>query len=89
MRFLFSALREKKKLILISRHDGDLMASLVENRIHAVFDEVIHLEMGTPKSRHIDPEGAIFIDDSYVERSEVKRVHGIPVFSPDMIEMLL
>lgn len=87
--FIFKSLNDNKKIILITRHAGDLCASLKAYRISEIFDEVIHIKSDEKKSSFIDPRGAIFIDDSHAERVDVKRTHGIHVFSPDMIEALL
>lgn len=87
--YLFQSINRGKKVVLITRHAGDLEGSLRRYRLAGLFDEVIHLRQGEPKSRYIDPASSIFIDDSHAERAEVKRIHGIAVFSPDMVETLL
>lgn len=86
---LFQALNSGKKIVLVTRHERDINETLKKFRINQLFDEVIHIKDGTPKSRFIQVKNAIFIDDSFAERREVSEKHGIPVFSPDMIEMLL
>jgi len=88
--FIFSAINNGKKIILITKHAGDIYRSLAKYRIADLFDEVICLvDREDRKSNYIEPEGAIFIDDSYTERADVFKKHQIPVFSPDMIETLL
>lgn len=37
----------------------------------------------------MDPEKAIFVDDSFQERLQVKQKLNIPVFGPDNIETLI
>jgi hypothetical protein len=86
--FLFRAINQKKKVILITKHAGNIKESLRRHRISDLFDEVIHLKSGESKCDFINPERAIFIDDSFAERLAVKNQHGIPVFSLDMIEAL-
>ncbi|HNT27661.1 MAG TPA: ATP-grasp domain-containing protein [bacterium] len=87
--FLFKALNQKKKIFLLSKHEGDLTASLKTNRLEGIFDRVIQIGKNERKVDHLDPSGAIFIDDSFAERKAVSRQYGIPVFSPDMIETLI
>lgn len=87
--FLYKILNENKKLVLITRHAGDLENSLQHYRLKTLFDEIIHLNKNEKKSAYIQAMNAIFIDDSFAERKDVAMVHKIPVFSPDMIEVLL
>lgn len=87
--FIFQARNQGIRVILITRHAGDLVHVLRKHRISDIFDEVIHIKDSRPKSEFINCKKSIFIDDSFLEREEVKRVHGIPVFSPDMIESLV
>jgi hypothetical protein len=77
------------RVVLVSRHDGDLHARLEELRIGKLFDEVVHLRDSTPKSQFIDKLPAILIDDSFSERQEVHNALGIPVFDVDAIECLV
>lgn len=86
--FLFQALNRGKRLVLLTRHDGDINDSLREYRLDALFDHVVHLRAGESKSSRISPGSAIFIDDSHSERAEVAKSCRIPVFAPDMVEML-
>lgn len=87
--FLFQCLNEGKRLSLITRHAGDLAACLKRLRISHLFDEVIHLTGREPKSRYIQPQNAIFIDDSFSERREVHAALGIATFDNSMIEVLI
>jgi len=87
--FLYQCLNEKKAIFLITRHAGDLKNSLEKYRIESIFDEVIHITNQGKKSTFITEKNAIFIDDSYAERSDVKIKLNIPVFAPDMIEALI
>lgn len=87
--YIFQARNKGVRIILITRHAGDLEEMLKKHRLSDIFDEIIHIKDRLPKSQFIEYKNSIFIDDSFAERSEVKRAHGIPVFSPDMIEMLV
>ncbi|TAL86591.1 MAG: ATP-grasp domain-containing protein [Rhodanobacter sp.] len=89
LRLLYSCINRRKPVILLTRHQGDLTSTLQKYRLTSIFDEVIHIRDGTPKSAHIMRSGAIFIDDSFTERAEVARVCGIPTFDASMLEMLI
>lgn len=86
---IFQCINQGKKIRLITRHAGDLDATLARFRLAHLFDEVIHLKHGESKAAHIPPGAAIFIDDSFAERRDVHLRCGIPTFDCSMIEMLV
>lgn len=86
--FLYQAINRGKRIILLTRHDGNLDEALRKFRVASVFDEIIHLGPVDVKSGHIHYKSSIFIDDSFAERSEVASQLAIPTFSPDMVECL-
>lgn len=87
--FLYQCINKKKKIILLTRHDGDIWMDLKRYRLTDIFDEVIHLDRNQEKSDFIVHRNAIFIDDSYNERRKVKEKTNIPVFDTHMLECLL
>jgi hypothetical protein len=87
--FIYKMINQNKKVILLTRHAGNLEESLKKHRLNELFDKIIHIDKSEKKSHYITSEGAIFIDDSHVERKDVYVSKNIPVFSPDMIEVLL
>ncbi|CAN5212873.1 ATP-grasp domain-containing protein [soil metagenome] len=89
MAVLYRFVSQGKRLVLITRHAADLTASLQQHRIDsALFDEVVHLSAGEPKS-HSVTAGSIFIDDSFRERAEVAAARGVPVFDVgEAVELL-
>jgi hypothetical protein len=87
--FIFSARRKGKRIYLLTRHSANPMRTLEELGLSArAFDGVIHLQNGERKSESITEIDAIFIDNSYAERSEVSAALGIPVFDVDAIPHL-
>jgi hypothetical protein len=76
-------------LHLLTRHARSVDTTLKRFRLEGLFDEIIHLKAGEPKSDSIRHRDAIFLDDSYAERKDVHEKKGIPVFAPDAIECLL
>lgn len=87
--FLYKCINEGKKIVLLSKHEGDLNQELKDFRLDHLFDEVLHIDQQANKAEYIDSVGAIFIDDSNAERLNIKTRLNIPVFSPDMIDVLL
>lgn len=86
---VFKLINNGVKVILLTKHERDLEASLKKYRLQNVFDEIIHLEKNDSKYKYINKNNAIFIDDSFVERKEVFKKLRIPVFAPDSVESLI
>lgn len=89
IKFLYQCINNGKKLVLISRHEGDLDSDLIKYRINNLFDEVIHLDRESNKYDFIDDKSSIFIDDSYGERKIVSLNKNIYVFDVNTIECLM
>lgn len=87
VKFLFKSVNEGKKIILLTKHVGELEPELRKYRLSGLFDEIIQIQKEDKKSRYIDKD-AIFFDDSFAERVEVQREVGISVFSPEMVDVL-
>ena len=87
--FLYKCLNEGKRIYLLSKHEGDLNQELKRFRLDHMFDQVMHIDKDDDKAKYIVPEGSIFIDDSNSERVDIKNKLSIPVFSPDMIDVLM
>ena len=88
VRFLYQCVNKGKRIYLLSKHDGDLEKELKIFRLDHLFDEVIHIDKGADKVDYIQSSKAIFIDDSHAERTHIQEVLHLPVFSPDMIDVL-
>lgn len=88
VRFLYKCINEKKRIVLLSKHDGDLIQELKEFRIDHLFDEIYHIDKHEDKSNYITSERSVFIDDSFAERTNIKSRFNIPVFSPEMIDVI-
>lgn len=86
---VYRALNLGRAVKLITRHRFNLDETLARHRLAGLFDEVIHITDGQPKSAFIRESDAILVDDSYAERLEVSRSRGIHTFDCSMIEMLL
>ncbi|GHU31286.1 carbamoylphosphate synthase large subunit short form [Betaproteobacteria bacterium] len=90
MQFLYTCLNQGKRLVMLSRHSGDLREDMRRFRIAPeLFDQIVHLPEGANKPDFIDDKNAIFIDNLFCEREAVLRQTGIPVFDVDAVEALL
>jgi len=87
--FIFQCRNRGIRIHLVSRHAGDLGATLRHYRLAGLFDSIVPVGALASKSAHIAGKKAIFIDDSFAERKRVHEALGIPVFAPDAIECLL
>ncbi len=82
--FIYRCINEKKKIVLLSRHRGDILSELKEKRLNELFDDVIQIANDEKKSDYIKHTDSIFIDDSYRELSDVSKNKEIPIFPLDM-----
>lgn len=89
VKFLYKCINENKRIYLLSKHDGNLKNELKNYRLDHLFDEVIHIDKEANKADYIKGERSIFIDDSNAERVNIRNRLYIPVFSPDMIDVLM
>ncbi len=88
MAFVFQCVNKGVSVHLLTRHRGDLTASLKKYRLDNIFDELILITDGQEKTDFIKEPDSIFIDDSFAERKKVHEVKAIPVFDSHMIEAL-
>lgn len=94
IRFLYQCVNQGKEIILVTRHGSDhsdsVEGALRKHKIPLeLFDDIAELDFTVSKDTVIDPTGAIFIDNSFVERKAVYEKLKIPVFDVDEIEVLL
>ena len=86
--FLFQSLNEGRRIVLITRHAGDLDGLLGRLRLVGLFDAVVRVAGHEEKADHIVEPDAILIDDSFRERRIASERLGIATFDSDTVEML-
>nr|PZN83570.1 MAG: carboxylate--amine ligase [Pseudomonadota bacterium] len=86
---IFMCINAGKRIVLITRHAGDLAETLAKHRLTGLFDEIVHLRAGERKSDYVSDRNAIYVDDSFSERTDVAVHCGIPTFDCSMIELLI
>jgi len=90
MKFLYQCKNQTKKIILLTRHEKVIHDSLKEYNIcEALFEEIIPLTWEQTKADKITEASSIFIDNSFLERAEVRCKKNIPVFDVDAVESLM
>ena len=89
IKFIYKCVNEKKRVILLTKHDRNLDQTLRKCRINNLFDEIIHIKKNENKLDYITETNAIFIDDSFSERKKVQNGKKIMTFDCSMIEMLI
>jgi hypothetical protein len=90
VKFVFQCRNRGVRVVLLSRHIGDLTGILRETRLYGIFDEVVHIPDVRSKAEYMGVSGgAVFVDDSFAERMDVAERLGIPVFDPASAEALL
>lgn len=87
-KLLFQCINSGKRIVLLTRHRGDLNKTLKLHRLTGIFDEIIHIKDNEKKSTFIADRDSIFVDDSFNERMDVASVCNIPTFDNSMIELL-
>ncbi|WP_213135250.1 ATP-grasp domain-containing protein [Citrobacter sp. FP75] len=87
--FLYQCINHGIKIHLITRHAKNITHELQQRRIHSIFETISKINCNDKKSDYILESNAIFIDDSFSERSEVSKNKDIPVFDVSMIEILI
>lgn len=90
MAFLYECRNREIALVLLTKHRYDIKETLDRYGIAwNLFAEIVQLVDDQNKWEFIDPEGAIFIDNYWFDRRDVKQKLGIPVFDVDAVECLL
>lgn len=88
--FLYQCVNQNKIIILLTKHCNNIYDSLSKFKISKdLFDKIISIEADDDKSKYIEDEKSIFIDDSFSERKKISEKIGIPVYDLDMIESLI
>lgn len=89
--FLYQCAEKGVKIILLTRHIGDVTADLQARRVYpGLFDEIVTVPEGKQKADCISPASkAIAIDDSFAERKRLTAAFGMPAFGPESVEALI
>lgn len=91
LRFIYQCVENKIPVILLTRHETDIIADLKAKRIlPELFDEIICLPRSERKIDHVKPsKKALFVDDSFAERKSMHDAFGIYTLGVDAVEALI
>ncbi len=91
LRFIYQCVERGIKVILLTRHETDVREDMKAFRIFPeLFDEIICIPRSERKTDHVSPApDALFLDDSFAERSAMRQAFGVTVFGPDAVEALI
>ncbi len=91
LRFIYQCVEKNIPVILLTRHDTDVVLDLKARRIDpALFDKIVCLPRLERKIDHVSPsKNALFVDDSFAERKSMQDAYGIWALGVDAVEALL
>ena len=91
LRFIYQCVERGIPVILLTRHDTDVVLDLKQRRIAPeLFDKIVCLPRSERKIDHVSPKStALFIDDSFAERKSMRDAYGIYTLGVDAVEALL
>lgn len=87
--FVYQCQNKNKDVVLLSRHDGDILEYLDKFHISsALFKKIIRIDDNQKKSDFFEENNAILIDNLFTERQEAFS-KGLSVFDVDAVDALL
>ncbi len=91
LRFIYQCVEKHIPVILLTRHDTDVVDDLKARRIAPeLFDRIVCLPRSERKIDHVSPsKNALFVDDSFAERKSMRDTYGIWTLGVDAVEALL
>ena len=89
--FIYQCVEKNIPVILLTRHETDIIADLKAKRIYPeLFDRIVCLPRSERKIDHVSPKKkALFVDDSFAERKSMHDAFGIYTVSVDAVEALI
>ena len=89
VKIAYQCLNRKKSVILVTRHAGDLTASLRKHRLEGLFDKVVHLKEGESKLSAIAHNKCVFVDDSFREMEDLRKHPGVMPLHVSSADLLI
>ena len=91
LRFIYQCVGRGIKVILLTRHETDVREDMKAFRIFPeLFDKIICIPRSERKIDHVSPApDALFLDDSFAERSAMRQAFGVTALGPDAAEALI
>jgi len=87
---IFQCRNRNIPVCLLTHHPGNLEVELTRTRLAGLFDRIIHIpDPSEAKADFITEKNAVFVDDSFRERSEAAKLCGVRCFDAAGAECLL
>jgi carbamoyl-phosphate synthase large subunit len=88
VKLAYQFLNKQKPVVLVTRHAGDIRASLRKHRLEGLFDKIRHLQAGESKRDAVEHKAAVFIDDSFRELEDLRQHPGLLVLHVSAADVL-
>jgi carbamoyl-phosphate synthase large subunit len=89
VKIAYQCLNRKKAVVLVTRHAGDISASLQKYRLGGLFDQIVHLKAGESKRKAITHGKCVFVDDSFRELEDIRRHPGVTALHVSSADLLI
>lgn len=89
VKIVFQFLNSNKPVVLVTRHNGDILSSLRKYRLDALFDKIVHLQSGESKRSAIEHTNIAFVDDSFRELEDLRMHREVTPIHVSSIELLV
>lgn len=89
VKIAYQCLNRKKAVVLVTRHAGDITASLRKHRLEGLFDKVVHLNKGESKRQAILHSKCVFVDDSFRELDDLRLHPGVTPLHVSSVDLLI
>ena len=88
VKLAYQFINEGKPVFLVTRHAGDIGASLRKHRLEGLFDKITHLQAGESKRLAVEHRTAVFIEDSFRELEDLRQHPGLLALHVSAAELL-
>lgn len=85
----YQCINLNKPVYLVTRHKGDIMASLRRYRLYTIFDKVVQIETNESKRNAIEHASVVFVDDSFHELEDLRLNPAIIPIHVSSVEFLV
>lgn len=89
VKFAYQCINLNKPVYLVTRHKGDIMASLRRYRLETIFDKVLQIKTNESKRIAIEHASVVFVDDSFQELEDLRLDPAIIPIHVSSVEFLV
>lgn len=89
VKLAYQFINQAKPVFLVTRHSGDIEASLRRYRLEGLFDKVIHLKESESKRTAVQHGKCVFVDDSFRELEDLREHPGVTPLHVSSADLLI